>query len=50
MKSRRDQMQVYQRVKDGLRRGQAKTTSCHLTAGPDGNDRQRHSESVRSRV
>jgi ribonuclease G len=51
MKSRRDQQQVYQRVKDGLRRDKAKTHILPISQlGLMEMTRQRHSESVRSAV
>jgi len=51
MKSRRDQQQVYQRVKDGLRRDRAKTHILPISQlGLMEMTRQRHSESVRSAV
>jgi len=51
MKSRRDQQQVYQRVKEGLRRDKAKTHVLPISQlGLMEMTRQRHSESVRSAV
>ena len=51
MKSRRDQQQVYQRVKEGLRRDKAKTHVLPISQlGLLEMTRQRHSESVRSAV
>jgi len=51
MKSRRDQQQVYSRVKDGLRRDKAKTHILPISQlGLMEMTRQRHSESVRSAV
>jgi ribonuclease G len=51
MKSRRDQQQVYQRIKDGLRRDRAKTHVLPISQlGLLEMTRQRHSESVRSAV
>ncbi len=51
MKSRRDQQQVYQRMKDGLRRDKAKTHILPISQlGLMEMTRQRHSESVRSAV
>jgi ribonuclease G len=51
MKSRRDQQQVYQRVKEGLRRDRAKTHILPISQlGLMEMTRQRHSESVRSAV
>jgi len=51
MKSRRDQQQVYQRVKDGLRRDKAKTHVLPISQlGLMEMTRQRHSESVRAAV
>jgi ribonuclease G len=51
MKSRRDQQQVYQRVKEGLRRDRAKTHVLPISQlGLMEMTRQRHSESVRSAV
>jgi ribonuclease G len=51
MKSRRDQQQVYQRVKEGLRRDKAKTHILPISQlGLMEMTRQRHSESVRSAV
>jgi ribonuclease G len=51
MKSRRDQQQVYQRVKDGLRRDRAKTHVLPISQlGLMEMTRQRHSESVRAAV
>jgi ribonuclease G len=51
MKSRRDQQQVYQRIKDGLRRDRAKTHVLPISQlGLMEMTRQRHSESVRSAV
>jgi ribonuclease G len=51
MKSRRDQQQVYQRVKDGMRRDKAKTHVLPISQlGLMEMTRQRHSESVRSAV
>jgi ribonuclease G len=51
MKSRRDQQNVYQRVKDGLRRDKAKTHILPISQlGLMEMTRQRHSESVRSAV
>jgi ribonuclease G len=51
MKGRRDQQQVYQRVKDGLRRDKAKTHILPISQlGLMEMTRQRHSESVRSAV
>jgi len=51
MKSRRDQQQVYQRVKDGLRRDKAKTHILPISQlGLMEMTRQRHSESTRSAV
>jgi len=51
MKSRRDQQQVYLRIKDGLRRDRAKTHVLPISQlGLLEMTRQRHSESVRSAV
>jgi len=51
MKGRRDQQQVYSRVKDGLRRDKAKTHILPISQlGLMEMTRQRHSESVRSAV
>jgi ribonuclease G len=51
MKSRRDQQQVYQRVKEGLRRDKAKTHILPISQlGLMEMTRQRHTESVRSAV
>jgi ribonuclease G len=51
MKSRRDQQQVYQRMKEGLRRDKAKTHILPISQlGLMEMTRQRHSESVRSAV
>jgi ribonuclease G len=51
MKSRRDQQQVYQRVKDGLRRDRAKTHILPISQlGLMEMTRQRHSESVHAAV
>jgi len=51
MKGRRDQQNVYQRVKDGLRRDKAKTHILPISQlGLMEMTRQRHSESVRSAV
>ena len=51
MKSRRDQQQVYQRVKEGMRRDKAKTHVLPISQlGLMEMTRQRHSESVRSAV
>jgi ribonuclease G len=51
MKSRRDQQQVYGRMKDGLRRDRAKTHILPISQlGLMEMTRQRHSESVRSAV
>lgn len=51
MKSRRDQQQVYQRVKDGLRRDRAKTHILPISQlGLMEMTRQRHTESVRESV
>jgi ribonuclease G len=51
MKSSRDRQQVYQRVKDGLRRDKAKTHILPISQlGLMEMTRQRHSESVRSAV
>jgi ribonuclease G len=51
MKSRRDQQQVYTRVKDGLRRDKAKTHILPISQlGLMEMTRQRHSESVRAAV
>jgi ribonuclease G len=51
MKSRRDQQQVYGRVKEGLRRDKAKTHILPISQlGLMEMTRQRHSESVRSAV
>jgi ribonuclease G len=51
MKPRRDQMQVYQKMKDGLRRDKAKTHILPISQlGLMEMTRQRHSESVRSAV
>ena len=51
MKSRRDQQQVYQKVKDGLRRDKAKTHVLPISQlGLMEMTRQRHSESVRAAV
>ena len=50
MKSRRDQQQVYQRIKEGLRRDKAKTHVLPISQlGLMEMTRQRHSESVRRR-
>jgi len=51
MKSRRDQQQVYNKVKEGLRRDKAKTHILPISQlGLMEMTRQRHSESVRSAV
>src|SRR5216683_652564 len=51
MKSRRDQQQVYQRTKEGLKRDRAKTHILPISQlGLMEMTRQRHSESVRSAV
>src|SRR6516165_687982 len=51
MKSRRDQQQVYQRMKEGLRRDKAKTHVLPISQlGLMEMTRQRHSESVHSAV
>ena len=51
MKSRRDQQQVYHRMKDGLRRDKAKTHVLPISQlGLMEMTRQRHSESVHSSV
>ena len=51
MKSRRDQQQVYSRIKEGLRRDKAKTHILPISQlGLMEMTRQRHSESVRSAV
>jgi len=51
MKSRRDQQNVYQRMKDGLRRDKAKTHILPISQlGLMEMTRQRHTESVRSAV
>ncbi|MDB6110784.1 MAG: cafA [Pedosphaera sp.] len=51
MKSRRDQQNVYQRVKDGLRRDKAKTHILPISQlGLMEMTRQRHSESVHAAV
>jgi len=51
MKSRRDQQQVYQRVKEGLHRDKAKTHILPISQlGLMEMTRQRHTESVRSAV
>jgi ribonuclease G len=51
MKSRRDQQNVYQRMKDGLRRDKAKTHILPISQlGLMEMTRQRHSESVRAAV
>lgn len=51
MKQRRDQQQVYQRVKEGLRRDKAKTHVLPISQlGLMEMTRQRHTESVRSAV
>ena len=51
MKSRRDQQQVYQRMKEGLRRDKAKTHVLPISQlGLMEMTRQRHSESVRAAV
>ncbi|HEU6447248.1 MAG TPA: Rne/Rng family ribonuclease [Verrucomicrobiae bacterium] len=51
MKGRRDQQQVYQRMKEGLRRDKAKTHILPISQlGLMEMTRQRHSESVRSAV
>jgi ribonuclease G len=51
MKSRRDQQQVYQRMKEGLRRDKAKTHILPISQlGLMEMTRQRHTESVRSAV
>jgi ribonuclease G len=51
MKSRRDQQQVYSRIKDGLRRDRAKTHVLPISQlGLMEMTRQRHSESVRAAV
>ena len=51
MKSRRDQQQVYQRIKEGLKRDKAKTHVLPISQlGLMEMTRQRHSESVRSAV
>ncbi|MEW6161051.1 MAG: Rne/Rng family ribonuclease [Verrucomicrobiota bacterium] len=51
MKSRRDQQQVYQKIREGLRRDKAKTHVLPISQlGLMEMTRQRHSESVRSSV
>jgi len=51
MRSRRDQQQVYQRMKEGLRRDKAKTHILPISQlGLMEMTRQRHSESVRAAV
>jgi ribonuclease G len=51
MKSRRDQQQVYQKMKEGLRRDRAKTHILPISQlGLMEMTRQRHTESVRSAV
>jgi len=51
MKSRRDQQQVYQKMKEGLRRDRAKTHLLPISQlGLMEMTRQRHSESVRASV
>jgi ribonuclease G len=51
MKSRRDQQNVYQRIKEGLRRDKAKTHILPISQlGLMEMTRQRHSESVRAAV
>src|SRR6266542_3253765 len=51
MKSRRDQQQVYQRVKEGLKRDRAKTHILPISQlGLMEMTRQRHTESVRAAV
>jgi ribonuclease G len=51
MKSRRDQQQVYQRMKEGLRRDKAKTHILPISQlGLMEMTRQRHTESVRAAV
>src|SRR5580658_6820304 len=51
MKSRRDQQNVYQRIKEGLRRDRAKTHVLPISQlGLMEMTRQRHSESVRAAV
>jgi ribonuclease G len=51
MKSRRDQQQVYQRIKEGLKRDKAKTHVLPISQlGLMEMTRQRHSESVRAAV
>src|SRR4029078_9134129 len=51
MKSRRDQQQVYQKIKEGLRRDKAKTHVLPISQlGLMEMTRQRHSESVRAAV
>ena len=51
MKSRRDQQQVYQRVKEGLKKDRAKTHILPISQlGLMEMTRQRHTESVRSAV
>jgi len=51
MKSRRDQQQVYQRMKEGLKRDKAKTHILPISQlGLMEMTRQRHSESVRAAV
>jgi ribonuclease G len=51
MKSRRDQQQVYQRIKEGLRRDRAKTHVLPISQlGLMEMTRQRHTESVRASV
>jgi ribonuclease G len=51
MKSRRDQQQVYQRIKDGLKRDRAKTHILPISQlGLMEMTRQRHTESVRQSV
>jgi ribonuclease G len=51
MKSRRDQQQVYQKIREGLRRDRAKTHILPISQlGLMEMTRQRHSESVRSAV
>jgi ribonuclease G len=51
MRSRRDQQQVYQKMKEGLRRDKAKTHILPISQlGLMEMTRQRHSESVRSAV
>jgi ribonuclease G len=51
MKSRRDQQQIYQKIKEGLRRDKAKTHVLPISQlGLMEMTRQRHSESVRAAV